>query len=79
MRFFTIFLHLDDKFSLKLNAMIAYNNVKYLVEVKPTQNFFLEEGKFGPNGPRWCPKLVFFAIFSSLVRRFSFKLSCMIA
>ena len=37
------------------------------------------EAKFGPNRPKSVPKLVFFAIFSSLVHWFSFKLHRMIA
>ena len=43
-RFFVIFSNLVYQFSLKLNTMIACNNVKHLVYVKSTNKFF-----WGPN------------------------------
>ena len=39
-RFFVIFSSLVHQFSLKLHTVIACNNVKYLVEVKPTRKYF---------------------------------------
>ena len=44
--------------------MLAWNNVELLVEVKLAKKYV---PKFGVDGPKVGPKLVFFVIFSSLV------------
>ena len=56
--------------------MIAWYNVELLVEVKPTKKFL--GPKVEPNRAKLNAKL-FFAIFSSLLDYFSFKLYKMIA
>ena len=63
--FFLIFLSLDHRFYLKLNTMIACNNVEHLVEVTSTNKslgaqIYTKRAKTGP-------KIKFFAYFSSLV------------
>ena len=41
--------------------MIAWNNLKLIVEVKPAKKIW--GPKFGPNGPKSGPKLGFLSFF----------------
>ena len=63
MRLFAIFFSLDHKFSLKLNMMIACDDVQHLTEVKFTIK------KWGDQiWVKWAkirPQIRFFAILSS--------------
>ena len=63
MTFFAILLSLDDKFSLKLNTMIACDNVKFELV-----------GGGGQFGPKLVSKLVFSPF--SQVWLISFPLNC---
>ena len=63
-RFFVIFSSLVHQFSLKLHTVIACNNVKYLVEVKPTRKYFGH--KFGPKRDKIRTRIVFFLPFSQV-------------
>ena len=58
MRFFAIFLSLEDTFSLKLNTMIACDYVLHLVYVKLTKKK-IRGPKFGLNGAKSGSKLDF--------------------
>ena len=78
-RFFAIFSNLIHQFFFKLHKMIAQNNVKQLVELKPARKLGGEGGTFGSGRSKLDPKLGFLVIFSSLVHQFFWKLHRMIA
>ena len=69
-----VFRHCFAKFSLKLHALIACDN---LVDVKPTKKIF-RGPNLGQMGQNQAPNYFFF-IFSSLVHWFSFRLHRVIA
>ena len=64
--------------------MITWNNAQQLVEVKLTKNKQTNKQKKKTRAKTWAkwakigPEIKFFAIFSSLVHQFSFKLYRMI-
>ena len=64
---------LNHWFSLKFHAVIAYNIVYHIVEVKPTKR--LEGPKFGSNGPKMRGFFPNFLKFVPLVS-ISFLLYC---
>ena len=69
--FFAIFSCFLGQFYVKLQSIIALNNVYLLVEVKLSKTFC------DPNFDKMCQnrsEIRFFGIFSSLLHQFSFKL-----
>ena len=75
--FFAIFSSLAHQFSLQLHTLIACNNVQLEVEVTSMRKNFWAQ--ICVKYAKIQSQINFFAIFSSLMHQFSFKLQRMIA